>query len=160
VSLIDELYDSKSANIIRSLYSNDPESRKSLYTEFGRKIVEKTEIFLTSKPLDILCLVCMTAQFADSEKECQDVAIIIHNRMKEDNPLPYVMEDKGLLLAEKTLIALAFFPAAMEKRWKYHGAPSPKFYRNTSKIVFSRHGLNNIADHHEQWESFLSEIFV
>ena len=160
MSLIDQLYDSKSADIIRKLYSTDPESRQSLYIEFGKKIVEKTEIFLTSKPLDILCLICMTAQFADSETECQEVAIIIHKRIKDENPLPYVLDDKGLLLAEKTLTALSFFRKAMEHRWKYRCAPSPNYYRNASKLVFNKNGLNSIAEHHEKWESFLSELFV
>lgn len=160
MSLIDELYDSKSADLIRSLYSSDPDSRQSLYIQFGKKIVEKSETFLTSKPLDILCLICMTAQFADSEQECQEVAIIVHNRIREQNPLPYVLDDKGLLLAEKTLTALSFFRSAMEHRWKYRGSPSPDYYRNASKLVFNKHGLNSIADHHEKWESFLSELFL
>lgn len=160
VSLIEELYDDKSVNLIRSLYLNDPESRNALYIGFGKRIVEKSEVFLTAKPLDILSLVCMTAEFADSPTECQEVAIIIYKHLKSENPLPYIMDDHGLALAEKTLTALSFFSSAMEKRWKYKGSPSPKYYRSASKLVFMKNGLNSIADHHEKWENFLSELFI
>ncbi len=160
MSLIEQLYTEKEVNQIRLLYSTDPSCREQLYSEFARKIIEKSETFLTSKPLDILSLICMTANFADNKEECQTVAIIVHKRLNEKNPLPYIMDDKGFNLAEKTLVSLSFFRKAMEYRCKYKGAPSTNFYRSASKILFSKNGHQSIADHHEQWESFLSEIFI
>lgn len=159
-SLIEELYDEKTVELIRSIYTNDPESRASLYKSFGIKIVEKSDVFLTSKPLDILCLICMTAAFADSDTECQEVAIIFNNHLLDTNPLPYMSEDNGFLLAEKTLVSLSLYPKAMEKRWKYHGAPSPDFYRKASKLLFVKNGHESIANHHELWEGFFSEMFI
>lgn len=156
MSLIDELYDEKSVKLIKVLYSEDPEQ---LYVSFGTKILEKSETFLISKPLDILTLLCMTASFAENKEECHDVAIIVFNGLKRKDPLPYVLDDRGFVLAEKTLVALSFFRAAMEKRAK-KGAPPSEFYRGLSKTLFIKNNQENIAEHHEKWESFLSEIFI
>ncbi len=156
MSLIEELYDEKSAKIIKVLYSEDPEQ---LYVAFGTKILEKSETFLISKPLDILTLLCMTATFAENKEECHDVAIIVYNGLKRKDPLPYVLDDRGFVLAEKTLVALSFFRSAMEKRAK-KGAPPSEFYRGLSKTLFIKNNQENIAEHHEKWESFLSEIFI
>lgn len=159
-SLIEELYDEESINLIRSLYSDDPTARQSLYQAIGLRIIEKNDIFLTAKPLDVLSLICMTASFADSETECQEVAVIFYRRLLDENPLPYLMDDHGFLLAEKTLVALSLYPKAMEKRWKYHGAPKPDFYRKASKLLFSKNGHDSISEHHEKWEGFFSEMFL
>lgn len=159
-SLIEELYDEDSVKFIRKLYTEDVSSRKELYRSFGKKIVEKTETFLTAKPLDVLSLICMTSTFADSELECQEVALIFHKRLLDENPLPYLMDDDGFLLAEKTLVSLSLYRNAMEKRWKYHGAPSPDFYRKCSKLLFVKNGHESIAEHHEKWECFFSEMFI
>jgi len=156
VNLIDELYDEKSVKLIKVLYSEDPEQ---LYVSFGTKILEKSETFLISKPLDILTLLCMTASFAENKEECHDVAIIVFNGLKRKDPLPYVLDDRGFVLAEKTLVALSFFRSAMEKRAK-KGAPPSEFYRGLSKTLFIKNNRENIAEHHEKWESFLSEIFI
>ena len=102
----------------------------------------------------------MTAPFAEDKDECHTVGIIIHKHLLAENPLPYVLDDRGFLLAEKTLVALSFFRSAMDHRAKYKGAPTSSFYRNASKLLFSKNGHDNIAEHHEQWENFLSEIFI
>jgi len=160
VSLIDELYDKKDLKWIKQIYAEDPDSRELLYKSFGNKIIEKQDTFLNSKPLDILCLICMTAPFANDKEECHKVGIIIHKGFKYENPLPYIIDDQGFLLAEKTLVALSFFRSAMDYRAKYKGAPTSSFYRSASKLIFSKNGHDDIADHHEQWENFLGEIFI
>lgn len=160
MSLIDELYDGESSKWIKHIYSNDPDSKELLYTTFGHKILESQDLFLSSKPLDIICLICMTASFAENKEECQTVGIIVHKGLQQKNPLPYVLDDKGFLLAEKTLVALSFFRSAMDYRAKYKGAPTSNFYRNASKLLFVKEGLQSIADHHEKWENFLGEIFI
>lgn len=101
----------------------------------------------------------MTATFAENKEECHQVAIIVYNGLKRKDPLPYVLDDRGFILAEKTLVALSFFRAAMERRAK-RGAPSSDFYRGLSKTLFIKNNQEDIAEHHEKWESFLSEIFV
>ena len=160
MSLIDELYDDNNIKWIKRIYATDPDSKELLYESFGHKIIESQEVFLQSKPLDILCLICMTAKFAENKEECQTVGIIIHKGLQHKNPLPYVLDDHGFLLAEKTLVALSFFRSAMDYRAKYKGAPPSSFYRDASKLLFRKNGHDNIADHHEKWESFLGELFI
>jgi hypothetical protein len=160
MSLIEQLYDEKSVGLIRAIYAEDLSSRQSLFQAFGQKILEKQETFLIAKPLDILTLICMTASFAESPEESQEVAIIFFKRIGDINPLPYISEDRGLILAEKTLVSLSLYPKAMEKRWKYKGAPSPNFYREVSKLIFKKNEKHSIVRNYEKWESFFSEIFV
>ncbi len=160
MSLIEELYDPKSVQLIRSLYKDDVHAKAQLYDAFAHRIMERSDIFLQSKPLDILCILCSTAKFAESKEECYQVAIIVHKGIHRENPLPYILDDHGFLLAEKTLVALSFFRAAMDYRNKYSGAPTSDFYRKASKLVFEKNGYYDIAEHHERWESFLGEMFI
>ena len=159
MALIDELYDSGDCEKIKLLYSSDPSSRDSIMQAIGYKILDSEKVLL-SKPLDILSLVCCTASFASSKEECQTVAIIVHKGLNYENPLPYILDDHGFKLAEKTLTALSFFRKAMEKRTKYHGAPSPEFYRSASILLFKKNNHLDIAEHHVQWEGFLNEVFL
>jgi hypothetical protein len=84
---------------------------------------------------------------------------MVYKRLKEKNPLPYVMDDRGIELAEKSFVSLSFFYPALVKRHK-KGAPSPSFYRQQSKRLFEIHGYSEIAEHHEKWENFFNEFFV
>ena len=67
MALIDELYSPEDCTRIKAIYKEDPNSRKALLEAFGHKIIENQEI-LTSKPLDVLALICMTADFATLTK--------------------------------------------------------------------------------------------
>lgn len=159
MSLIEELYSPGEGDRIKSLYEEGGSARKSLLEALGVKVLDSEKI-LTSSPLDILYIICSLAKFADSEEECQSVALIIHSRIRDKNPLPYVLDDRGIVLAEKTLVALSFYSAAMTYRAVKKGAPKPSFYRACAKKIFSDNDHQDIADHHEQWESFLSEMFL
>lgn len=159
-ALIDELYNDKECNIIRSFYKEDNSLHNALRQAIGDKIIISSEKFLNSNPVDIVCLICLTSKFAASEDECHRVAITFCQIMQEPQPLPYIHRDDYLTLANKTLISLSLFYKAMEKRWKYHAAPSPSYYRNTSKAIFKRNKQPDIAAHHEQWEGFLGEVFA
>ena len=159
MTLIEELYSPKAVSLIRDLYEEDVNSRQTFYQAFGNKIIESKDKILTSESLSILMFICSTASFIASTEESQQVAIIIHKRIKEKNPLPYMIDDRGLDLAEKSLVALSFFRSALIARWK-RGAPHPEFYRNYSKRNFESGGYPEIANHHEQWENFFSEFFI
>lgn len=159
MTLIDELYSTTDIERIKLLYSDDDVSKKLLVTVIGSKIVESEKI-LVSSPLDILYFICSLATFADSEEECQYVAATVLTRIQEKNPLPYILDDRGIVLAEKTLIALSFFNNAMIYRAKYKGAPKPSFYREYSKKIFTNNSREDVAEHHEQWEAYLSEMFL
>lgn len=159
--LIEQLYTSKECEIIRSLYKEDPSSKNSIREAIGSKLITSSDKIITSKPIDALCLICLTAKFADSEDECYRVAVTVYQyHDKTNETIPSIVSDEGLKLANKTLIALSFHPQALERRWKYHGAPSPSYYRRVSKLMFQRHEQNDIASHHEQWEAFLGEVMV
>ncbi len=157
--LIDELYDDNQKESIKRLYSTDVASRDAIMKAIGSKIIESDKI-LISNPVDILSLICCTAPFASSKEECQKVAIIVYKGLSYENPLPYILDDHGFVLAEKTLTALSFYKSAMEYRCRYHGAPTPEFYRGASIIMFRRNNEDDIADHHILWENFLSEMFI
>ena len=161
LALIEELYSGKDCEAIKRLFLEDSSSRLSLREAIGNKIVLEKDKILTTNPLDIICLLCLTAKFASSEDECHRVAITVYQFYDKPNDvLPSIVSDEGLQFASKALTALAFRVKALEKKWKYHGAPSPNFYRQVSKTVFNTHGQKDIAAHHEQWEGFLGELFV
>ena len=159
MSLIEELYSSQAVDLIRDLYREDIDSQVCFYKAFGDKILQNKEKILLSRPLDIFLFICSTANFASSVEETNQVAIIVYKRINEKTPLPYILDDRGLDLAEKTLVALSFFYPALIKRWK-KGGPHPDFYRSYSKKIFNSQGYSEIAEHHEQWENFFVEFFV
>jgi hypothetical protein len=158
-ALIDELYEPDDCNKIRSFYKEDGSLHSALRQAIGEQITLKSEKFLSSNPVDIICLICLTAKFASSEDECHRVAITVCQMLDEHDPLPYLHKDDPLTLASKTLISLSFFYKALEHRFSRHGAPSPKFYRNISKSVYKSNKQPDIAAHHEKWEGFLGEMF-
>lgn len=159
MTLIEELYSQNAVNLIRDLYYNDVEAKQSFYTAFGNKILESQAKILLSKPLDIIMFICSTAKFSSSPEESSQVAIMVYNKLKEPNPLPYILDDKGINLAEKILISLSFFKPALYARWK-RGGPHPDFYRNYSKRIFIAEGLEEVSNNHERWENFFSEFFI
>lgn len=159
MTLIEELYSSDAVDLIRDLYRDDVEAKESFYEAFGNKIIQSQDKILLSKPLDILMLICSTAKFASSKDECSHVAVMVYKRIKEPNPLPYVLDDRGMDLAEKSLISLSFFKPALMARWR-KGGPHPDFYRDYSKRIFDSEGYGDVARHHESWESFFSEFFI
>lgn len=159
MSLIEELYTPGEGERIKALYEDGGKSKQYLLEALGIKILDSDKI-LVSSPLDILYIICSLAKFADSEEECQSVALIINSRIRDKAPLPYLLDDRGIILAEKTLIALSFYSAAMNYRAVKKGAPKASFYRACSKKIFADNNHQDIADHHEQWESFLSEMFL
>lgn len=159
IALIEELYNKKECEIIRSFYKEDSTLHGALRQAIGDKIILNKDKILTTNPVDVVCLVCLTSKFAASEDECHRVAITVCQVMQDPQPLPYLHKDDILTLANKTLISLSFFYKAMERRWKYHAAPSPDFYRKTSKSIFLKNKQPDIAAHHEKWEGFLGEMF-
>ena len=159
--LVKQLYDAKNCEALQELYLTDPESRPSIKQAIGARLITDKDRIITSHAIDALFMICLAAKFAESEDECNRVAITIyqyHNKTKET--IPCMSSDQGLKFANKCLIALSFHPQALEKRWKQHGAPKPDFYRQLSKTVFGLYEQRDIAAHHEQWEAFLGEVLI
>ena len=159
MTLIEELYSQKAIALIKELYYDDVEAKEAFYSAFGNKILETQHKVLMSKPLDIIMFICSTAKFSSSPEESSYVAVMIYKRLKEPNPLPYILDDKGLDLAEKILISLSFFKPALYARWK-RGGPHPDFYRSYSKSIFVSEGLEYVSVNHERWENFFCEFFI
>jgi hypothetical protein len=160
-SLVDQLYDIKNSEALKYIYETDPSSRISIKEAIGSKLITDKDKIIESNAIDALFLICLAAKFADSEDECNRIAVTVYQyHDKVNQPLPCLVTDTGLKLANKTLMALSLYPQAIEKRWKYHGAPKPSFYRNMSKTIFVSQGQTDVAAHHEQWEGFLGEVFV
>ena len=160
-SLIDQIYDLKNSEALKNLYETDITSRPSIKQAIGSKLISDNTKIIVSHAIDALFMICLSAKFADSEDECNRVAITIyqyHDKTKE--MMPSIASDMGLVFASKSLIALSFHPQALEKRWKFHGAPKPDFYRQLSKTVYKTFDQQDIAAHHEQWEAFLGEVLV
>lgn len=160
-SLIEQLYDAKNCTALRNLYETDPDSRPSIKQAIGSKLITDSSKIIVSNAIDALFMICLAAKFADSEDECNRVAITIyqyHDKVKE--VVPCMSSDFGLKFSSKCLIALSFYPQSLEKRWRYHGAPKPGFYRELSKTIYRTFDQNDIAAHHEQWEAFLGEVLV
>lgn len=159
--LIDQIYNKKECEAIREFHKEEPQTRQLLREAIGSKLVTAQDKIIHSNAIDAICLMCLTAKFADSEDECHRVAITVYQHHdKTKDILPSLVSDRDLKFANKTLITLSFYPQALEKKWKFHGAPKPDFYRQLSKTVYRIHDQNDIASHHEQWEAFLSEIFI
>jgi hypothetical protein len=160
-ALIDQLYSENECGIIRSFYKNDAEIRPLLKEAIGSKLITQQDRIITSNAIDAICLMCMTAKFASSEDECCRVALTVyHYYNKVQNMVPSLAFDKGIDLANNIFICLSFYPQSIERRWKRYGAPSPSYYRKVSKTIFSSHGFEDIASHHENWEVFFSEVTV
>jgi hypothetical protein len=158
-ALIDELYGPDDCNKIRSFYKEDGTLHSALRQAIGEQITLKSETFLSTNPIDVICLVCLTAKFASSEDECHRVGITVSQMIDEPNPLPYIHMDEPLTLANKCLISLSFFYKALDYRFRMRAAPSPHFYRGISKSIFKSNKQPDIAAHHEKWEGFLGEMF-
>lgn len=159
--LVEQLYDTGNSKALQELYKTDPASRPAIKQALSSKLITDHSKIITSNAIDALFIICLSARFADSEDECNRVAITIyqyHDKIKET--IPSMIDDEGLKLASKCLISLAFYPQALEKRWKYHGAPKPNFYRQLSKTIYKTHDQQDIASHHEQWETFLGEVLI
>lgn len=156
VNLISQLYSKRQTQIIQKLYIEDLSSHKSIYQSISAKLFE-SEQFINAKALDMLSLIFMQNSFRASQEEIFSVAIFVYKSLFYEHPLPYLSDGNTLEFSIKTLTSLSFFRHAMEKQTERHGAPTPNYYREASKIIFKRNGYEDIATNHLRWENFLCE---
>ena len=160
-SLVEQLYNYENCKALQTLYKTDILLQPSIKQAIGAKLITDSSKIVISNAIDTLFMICLTAKFASSEDECNRVAITIYQYHDKTNQiLPSIISDIGLKFASKSLMALSFYPQALEKRYKYHGAPKPKFYRELSKTIYKTCDQNDIAAHFEQWEAFLGEVLI
>ena len=159
--LIEQLFTSKECEIIKTFYKEEPPTRMLLQKAIGSKLLQDTSKIITSNALDVISLICLNADFANSEDECQRVAMNVYQFYnKPKNIIPLLSVDFGLEFSNKALIALSFFPQCINERCNRFGFPSPSFYRKISKAIFQQSGQRDIAEHHEKWEEFLQKMVV
>jgi len=157
-TIIDKLFPKNQADAIRKLWA-DQTSRLLLEQEIGKKLISG-ETVLDKFPFTQLMLITSLSPFSNSEEESAIVASIIYWGIKERDILPMVAEHHGKELAYRCLVSLGMFKKALIVRWKRYAAPSPVFYRNVGIRSFSQIGMEDISNHFQRWENFMSEIFL
>lgn len=159
LNLISQLFNKRQCKAIQDLYVKDPSSHKAIYQSISVKLFDNEKIIL-AKGLDMLSLILKQNSFGATDEEIMMVAVFIYKSFFYDSILPYLSEGNSLDFSIKTLVSLSFFRKTMEKRTERFGAPSPNYYRETSKLVFKYHGYDGIAKSHQNWESFLVEALI
>ena len=135
-ALIDRLFIKSQADAIRTLWE-DTSSRSLIKREIAKTLLDSEQI-IEEAPLTQLMFIVSLSPFADSENECTHVAEIIYWGIHRTDIIPMVTEHNGKDLAYRCLICLGMFRPAMYRRYKYHGAPSPDFYRRVGEKSFEQ----------------------
>lgn len=143
----------------RRIGSNNKGSRLLIEREIGKQILDYQDI-IKELPLTQLMFVASMSPFASSSNECYTVAEIVYWGINTKDILPMVSEHKGKELAYRCLVSLGIFKKAIIHRSERHGAPSISFYRNLGVSTFIQIGEEDIGNHFQQWENFLSEMFI
>ena len=158
---MDELFTTLTTESCQQLYKDDPPSRLAILKALSSNPLENKPLAQTLGDNDghFLTLLCLKFPNASEENEPLVVAGFLTKVSREKNPLPLLTEDSDIVFCAKALVSLALFQDALKKRWRNHGAPSPNFYRKTSKSVLKTKTKAHqaVSSHHEQWENFLFE---
>ena len=118
----------------------------------ARSLMGNQPIFVS--PINQVMVIFSQAQFADTEEECVDVALILC--VPPFDVFPEITEHQGWGLATRCLIGLSIFYKGMEARQR-RGYPAPHFYRQVGKSTFQRCGKPELSSHFENWERFIGE---
>jgi len=156
-ALIEKLFTQSQSEAIKKLWE-DKSSRLLIQKEVGKRLLNKDEIIL-DLPLHQIIFLTSLSSFADSERECWDVAEVVYWGINHDDIFPMVSQHYGKDLAYRCLISLSFFKSYMGEKCNRHGAPSPEFYRGVGVQSFHSIGEDDISEHFYKWECFLSEFF-
>ena len=81
LSLIDQLYDQKNSEALKSLYETDPALRPSIKQAISSRLISDNSKIIVSHAIDALFMICLSAKFADSEDECNRVLLRFTNIM-------------------------------------------------------------------------------
>lgn len=157
-ALIDQLFIKSQADAIRKLWK-DSSSRSLIQQEIGKKLLDHDGI-ISELPLTQVMFIVSLSPFAESEKECNEVAEIVYWGMHKSDIIPMVTEHNGKELAYRCLISLGFFKGYLIRRWERLGAPSPSYYRWVGIKSFKEIGRDDIGNHFGKWEGFIGEFFI
>lgn len=157
-AFIDKLFIKSQADAIRTLWE-DTSSRSLIQQEIGKKLLDHDKI-IGELPLTQVMFIVSLSPFADSEKECNEIAEMVYWGIHRKDIVPMITEHNGKELAYRCLISLGFFKEYLTKRWERFGAPSPSYYRQVGIKSFKEIGRDDIGNHFGKWEGFMSEFFV
>lgn len=135
----------------------DGDSKLMMLKSLGQRFLSKDEIFVIDSLGQFMLLVA-NAPFVQSDEECIQITQIVQWGIKKTDVFPMITEHKNNELAYRCLLSLGLFKPAMEKRTKYHGSPSPNFYRGIGINTFRKIGFTEISDDFTKWECYLGEI--
>lgn len=155
-SIVEQLYEKRDSDTIKSLYVADESTHPLLLQSIGKALFTNKNIVI-GQELNQLCLMFGTADFAKDDNEKVTVAVMFYSQLKVDNPLPSLTEDRGIKFASKTIVSLSLFYHKMNKLFKHHGAPKPDYYRNIAKLYLRYDKKFEVSDHFEMWENFVRE---
>lgn len=156
--LINQLFKENDVSATKSLWK-DNDSHNLILREIAKALLQSEDI-IPELPLHQLLLIAPLSPFASSEKECEQVAEIIHWGISRTDIMPMITIHKGSALAYRCFISLVFFKGAITRRCQRYGAPSPEFYRDVGIQSFKNIGQEDIGNHFCQWEFFIGEIFL
>ena len=157
--LLEQIYTNTECEYIRQLFNDDVDCRYLIQQAIGEKLSLDNSKIISTCGLDALFLICSASNFASSD-ESNRVALIIYSMLKLVHPLPSIVEHYGMELAERVFVSACFFKPHMNYRCKYRGYPSLDFYKGVAKNIFTTHNNEDISQHFEMWENYLSERFI
>jgi hypothetical protein len=155
--LINRIFSESKAKAIKKLKKD--EDCKNILNKQIAKEFNKNSDFIAENPVSQLTLIISNPPFATSEHECFEITEIVVWGLAKTDILPSIVEHEGQELAYRCLLSLSCFKDKMEKKWKYHGAPNPDFYREAGITSFHQIGSYEISEHFYQWEDFIGELF-
>jgi hypothetical protein len=155
--LINRIFSGSQAKAIKEL-KEDSDCQRVLNEQIAKEF-NKNDDILVENPVSQLTLIISESPFATSDNECVEVTKIVVWGLDKLDILPSIIEHEGQELAYRCLLSLSLFKEKMEKKWRFHGAPNPDFYREAGITSFHRIGSYEISEHFYQWEHFMRDLF-
>lgn len=100
------------------------------------------------------------AHFILSEEEPLFIGAMIFYCLKKNDIFPSLIEHTGKDFSSRTLVSLSLFGAAMERKHKKFGAPSPDYYKNVAIMYLKSDGLADIANNFDKWTGYINNRLV
>lgn len=158
--LINQLFDSKKANLIREIYKEDlSDSAKISVKKYIGEEVTKSDKIILGHELDQLILINSLAPFIQDDEEPLTISVMLWYCLKQQDILPSLLEHRGKAFASRSLVSLSLFLGAMKQRHN-KGAPSPEYYQKVAIVYLKQENLNAVSNNFDKWKSFIFERFT
>ena len=144
MGIIDSLFNCQEIKAVKSLW-NDPECRREIIRQEGRRILEEEKPILSHPQEQIMAMVYQ-ADFSCSDEECVFVAGMLIRNMRSTDVFPQLGELFGdiysndkrrnynlLDFASKVFVSTSLFYKGMEKMHDKYSAPHLEYYITVGK---------------------------